>query len=119
MTQINIILAYLPLDSLYLLINILNKIDIYLLYNNLSFVVLFLSSFFPFYLFASRAGQRIIEGAISGIIAGALIETGKQILNSPNNSKNNTNNNSDNKNNSKDKPNKPDTNTNNNNLVKK
>jgi hypothetical protein len=59
-------------------INILNNIETYLLGNNLLFIIL---SVFSLYLFASRAGQRILEGAISGAIAGVIIETGKHLLN--------------------------------------
>ena len=116
MTQINILLAYLPLD--YLPINILNKIEIYLLDNNLLFGILSILSLFSIYLFASRAGQRIIEGAISGVIAGALIETGKQNLNSTGNSSSNNNSGES----DKSKNNKSNTNNNNNinnNTVKK
>jgi hypothetical protein len=57
-------------------------IETYLLGNILELIILTaVAGFASLYLFASRAGQRILEGAISGAIAGVIIETGKHILN--------------------------------------
>ena len=97
-------------------INIFNNIEKYLLGNNLLFIIF---SVVSLYLFASRAGQRILEGAISGAIAGAIIETGKHLLNG--NSSNNSSNSSSAPKNNNDGSNKSDNNnkSNNNNTNKK